>query len=70
MAKLEFLFSISGARSTTTIRTHNVFDVSYQESSKSPIDIYKNNILTYKKLLGCFILEPESGNYVSLAASG
>ncbi|BDA62206.1 hypothetical protein [Shewanella xiamenensis] len=70
MAKLEFLFSISGARSTTTIRTHNVFDVSYQESSKSPIDIYKNNILTYKKLLGCFVFEPESGNYVSLAASG
>ncbi|HIF9139994.1 TPA: hypothetical protein ACX6SG_002854 [Photobacterium damselae] len=69
MAKSEFKFAISGARSTTAIRSYNLFDISYQEPTLSPIDIYHNNMLTYKKLLGCFIFEPSSQEYVSLAAS-
>ncbi|SKA71521.1 hypothetical protein [Enterovibrio nigricans] len=68
MAKKEFKFALSGTRSTTTIRSQSLFDLSYQEPDKSPIDIYESNILSYKKLLGCFVLEPSTGNYISLAS--
>lgn len=69
MASEEFKFSISGARSTTAIRSHDLFDLSYEEPNESPIDIYEKSMLTYKKLLGCFVLEPASGNYIALASS-
>ncbi|MCT4347248.1 hypothetical protein EDB62_11952 [Vibrio crassostreae] len=68
MAKKEFKFTLSGTRSTTTIRSQSLFDLSYQEPTKSPIDIYESNMLSYKKLLGCFVLEPATGNYISLAS--
>ncbi|WP_137169896.1 hypothetical protein [Marinomonas sp. FW-1] len=68
MEKKEFKFALSGARSTTTIRSQSLFDISYKEPDKSPIDIYESNMLSYKKLLGCFVLEPTTGNYTSLAS--
>ena len=68
MAKKEFKFKLSGTRSTTTIRSQSLFDLSYQEPTKSPIDIYESNMLSYKKLLGCFVFEPSTSNYISLAS--
>ncbi|CCN83487.1 hypothetical protein VIBNISFn27_80056 [Vibrio nigripulchritudo SFn27] len=70
MANKEFKFTLSGTRSTTTIRSQSLFDLSYQEPTKPPIDIYESNILSYKRLLGCFILEPATGSYTSLASQG
>ncbi|EIA1304715.1 hypothetical protein K6652_004092 [Vibrio vulnificus] len=68
MARREFKFTLSGTRSTTTIRSQSLFDLSYREPAKAPIDIYESNMLSYKKLLGCFVLDPTTGSYISLAS--
>ncbi|MGR5150615.1 hypothetical protein [Photobacterium swingsii] len=68
MASAEFKYILSGARSTTTIRSQSLFDLSYQEPNKAPVDIYESNMLTYKKLLGCFTYDPVGKNYISLAS--
>lgn len=65
-----FSYSISGSRATASLRTHNLFDADYEEPEKSPIDIYQDNILTYKKLLGCFTYNPQQDSYESLASVG
>ncbi|MEZ9317656.1 hypothetical protein AB4188_19300 [Vibrio lentus] len=64
-----FNFSISGARSTASLRSHALFDAEYEEPESSPIDIYQDNILTYKKLLGCFVYNTDSEEYTSLASA-
>ncbi|MCE9951768.1 hypothetical protein LZ618_06590 [Aeromonas allosaccharophila] len=69
MAKNKFKYPISGSRSTTTLRSHELFDTSYEEPQRSPIDIYQSSILSYKKLMGCFTLDNTSGIYISLAES-
>ncbi|WP_335920567.1 hypothetical protein [Shewanella algae] len=68
MANKQFKFMLSGTRSTTTIRSQTLFDISYREPNKSPVDIYEDNMLIYKRLLGCFIYVPATGNYISLAS--
>ncbi|MDX6017216.1 MULTISPECIES: hypothetical protein [Shewanella] len=70
MAKQTFKFPLSGSRNTTTIRSHNLFDSSYNEPNKAPIDIYEENMLTYKRLVGCFTLDVENNQYISLAEIG
>jgi len=64
-----FSFPLSGSIGTSSLRSHSLFDMDYQEPDKAPIDIYNENILTYKKLLGCFMFDTESNNYVSLASA-
>ena len=65
-----FSFNVSGNRVTANLRSHTLFDISYEEPEKSPIHIYQDNILTYKKLLGCFTYNTESEKYESLASNG
>lgn len=70
MAKAEFKFPISGERSTSRIRSYGFFDSTYVEPDLSPIDLFNNNMTTYLKLLGCFILDTESMRHVSLVGEG
>lgn len=70
MARSEFKFELSGTRSPTTIRSHNLFDASYVEPPASPIDIYERNMLVYKRLVGSFTYNPSNSEYTSLASVG
>ncbi|WP_413505628.1 hypothetical protein [Photobacterium phosphoreum] len=69
MSNNTFNFSVSGSRGTSNLRSHNLFDLDYQEPNKSPIDLYEDNMLGYKKLWGCFLLDTSNNEYISLAST-
>ncbi|KER04316.1 hypothetical protein MEG1DRAFT_00860 [Photorhabdus temperata subsp. temperata Meg1] len=65
-----FSYQVSGARTTSSIKSLNFFDGSYIEPKKPPIDIFQEKKISNLKLLGAFLISPETEQYHQLATIG
>jgi len=68
-AKKAFNYSISGARTTSSIKSLTFFDESYNEPTKPPIDIFNDKIKNNIKLLGASLFSTQNSKFIPLATS-
>ncbi|WP_413529092.1 hypothetical protein [Rahnella inusitata] len=62
-----FNYCISGARTTSSIKSLTFFDESYSEPEKPPIDIFNDKIKSNLKLLGASLYSPQTLQFIPLA---